>query len=132
MCGPAERELARTIVARSGGRRVFSMADQPMGLGTAKACIRRGRLMVSTDSGPMHVASALGKPVVGLHGPTPPIWSENPTQQAERLALDLDCIGCRQRVCPLEHHRCMRGLGVDVVFAAVERLLDHQQRVQAA
>ena len=106
-CGPKERDMARRIVGLAGSARVLSMADQPMDLGTAKACIRRCGLMVSTDSGPRHVAAALGLPVITLFGPMLPIWSENPTQQAVNLILDLDCIGCQQRVCPLKHHRCM-------------------------
>jgi len=132
MCGPNEREVARDIVQRSDSDRVFSMADQPLGLGTAKACIRRGRLMVSTDSGPKHVAAALGKPLVGLHGPFLPELSHNPTQRAERLILDLDCAGCGKRVCPLGHHRCMKELSVETVYAAVLRLLDQERRIRAA
>jgi heptosyltransferase-2 len=123
ICGPKERDIAREVVRLAGGPRVFSMAEQPMDLGTAKACIRRCRMMVSTDSGPRHVAAALGLPVVTLFGPMLPVWSENPTQQAINLVLDLDCIGCHRRTCPLGHHRCMRDLTVDVVFAAVRELL---------
>ena len=78
-----------------------------MDLGTAKACIHRCRLMVSTDSGPRRVAAAFGLPVVTMFGPMLPIWSENPTQQAANLLLDLNCIGCHKRVCPLGHHRCL-------------------------
>jgi heptosyltransferase II len=122
-CGPKERDIARRIVALAPQGRVFSMADQPMDLGTAKACIRRCRLMVSTDSGPRHVAAAFGLPLVTMFGPMLPVWSENPTQQAVNLVLDLDCIGCHKRVCPLGHHRCMRDLTVDRVFAAVVSLL---------
>ncbi len=122
-CGPKERDIARRIVELSASGRVFSMADQPMDLGTAKACIRRCRLMVSTDSGPRHVAAAFGLPLVTMFGPMLPIWSENPTQRAVNLVLDLDCIGCRQRVCPLGHHRCMRDLTVEMVFAAATSLL---------
>ena len=121
-CGPREREIAREVVRLSGGDRVFSMADQPMDLGTAKACIRRCRWMVSTDSGPRHVAAAFGLPVVTLFGPMLPVWSENPTQRAINLVLDLDCTGCRRRTCPLGHHRCMRELSVDRVFAAVREI----------
>jgi heptosyltransferase-2 len=124
MCGPNERGIANDIVKYSDSPRVFSMADQPLDLGTAKACIRRGRLMVSTDSGPRHVAAALGKPVITLYGPTPPLWSENPTQRAINLSLDLDCIACKKRVCPLGHHRCMRELTVDMVFDAVAKMLE--------
>ena len=61
ICGPKERDIARRDRrAFRPALRVFSMADQPMDLGTAKACIRRCRLMVSTDSGPRHVAAAFG------------------------------------------------------------------------
>ncbi|MGW8257977.1 MAG: glycosyltransferase family 9 protein, partial [Thermoguttaceae bacterium] len=124
MCGPNERGIARDIVKYSACARVFSMAEQALDLGTAKACIRRGRLMVSTDSGPRHVAAAFGKPVITLYGPTPPIWSKNPTQRAINLMLDLDCIGCRRRRCPLARHRCMEELSVDKVFTAVQRMLE--------
>jgi heptosyltransferase II len=123
MCGPKERGIARQIVEIAAADRVCSMAEQPMDLGTAKACMRRGRLMVSTDSGPRHIAAALGLPIVALYGPMLPIWSENPTQQAVNLVLDLPCIGCHERVCPLGHHRCMRDLTVDRVFEETMRLL---------
>ncbi|MHB1034644.1 MAG: lipopolysaccharide heptosyltransferase II [Pirellulales bacterium] len=123
-CGPKERDIARDVVRLADSPRVFSMADQPLDLGTAKACLRRTRLMVSTDSGPRHVAAAFGKPLVTMFGPMLPVWSENPTQRAANLMLDLDCIGCHKRACPLGHHRCMRDLSVDTVFAAVVRLLE--------
>ena len=122
-CGPKERDIARRIVELSASGRVCSMADQPMDLGTAKACLHRCRLMVSTDSGPRHVAAAFGLPLVTMFGPMLPVWSENPTQRAVNLVLDLDCIGWHQRVCPLGHHRCMRDLTVDTVFAAMASLL---------
>jgi heptosyltransferase-2 len=128
MCGPKERDLARRIVEIAASDRVFSMADQPLDLGTAKACIRRGRLMVSTDSGPRHVAAALGLPIIALYGPMLPVWSENPTQQAVNLVLDLPCIGCHQRVCPLGHHRCMRDLTVDRVFEETMKMLNAVDR----
>jgi heptosyltransferase-2 len=127
-CGPKEREIARSVVRLADRSRVVSMVDQPMDLGTAKACIHRCRLMVSTDSGPRHVAAAFGLPVVTMFGPMLPIWSENPTQRAVNLLLDLDCIGCHQRACPLGHHRCMRELTVEMVFAAARRCLEGSSR----
>jgi heptosyltransferase-2 len=131
-CGPKERPLAQEIVRLANHPRVFSMADQPLDLGTAKACIRRARLMVSTDSGPRHVAAAFGKPVITLYGPTLPVWSENPTVVAIGLRLDLPCIGCQNRVCPLGHNRCMKDLTPEMVYAAVERLLKKQRAACAA
>ena len=123
LCGPAEREMARDLVRRAAHPRVLSMVDQPLDFGTTKACMRRGRLMVSTDSGPRHMAAALGLPVVTLYGPMLPIWGENPTVRAINLCLDLPCIGCHKRVCPLRHHRCMEELTVDMVYAAVAKLV---------
>ena len=132
MCGPNERQIARDVVHRADHTRVFSMAGQPLGLGTSKACIRRSRLMVSTDSGPRHVAAAFDNPVITLFGPMLPIWSENPTQRAVNLMLDLDCIGCHKRVCPLGHHKCMRELSVDMVYAEVVNLLEEDRSTRAA
>jgi heptosyltransferase-2 len=132
MCGPAEVPIARDIVGHAARSRVASMADQPLDLGTAKACLRRARLMVSTDSGPRHVAAALGRPVITLFGPMLPVWSENPTVRAIQLMVDLDCIGCHKRICPLGHHRCMRELSVDRVFGAVVRLMRRSQEAQVA
>jgi len=130
MCGPKEREIARAIVRLSGNQRVFSMADQPLDLGTTKACSGRARLMVSTDSGPRHIAAALGVPVITLYGPILPAETRNSTQRAVELHLDLDCLGCEKRVCPLGHHRCMRDLKVDTVYAEVVKLLSaNRQRV---
>ena len=132
MCGPKEREIARAVAVGSKRLRVRSMAEQPMDLGTAKACIRRSRLMVSTDSGPRHVAAAFGVPVITLFGPIMPIWSENPTVNAVNLHLDLDCIGCRKRTCPLGHHKCMRDLSVEMVFDEVAGLIKTGQSTRAA
>ncbi len=131
LCGPKEREIARQVVRLADRPRVVSMAEQPLDLGTSKACIRRGRLMVSTDSGPRHAAAALGLPVVTVYGPMLPVWGENPTQQAVNLMLDLDCIGCHKRTCPLGHHRCMRQLTVDVVFTEVARLNEQREPLMA-
>jgi heptosyltransferase-2 len=103
-----------------------------MDLGTAKACLQHTCLMVSTDSGPRHVAAALCKPVITMYGPIGPNLSENPTQQAVNLMLDLDCMGCHKRVCPLGHHRCMRDLTVDQVFGEVATLIDKQKLARAA
>lgn len=131
ICGPRERDVAGQIVHLAANPRVVSMAEQPMDLGTSKACVRRCQLMVSTDSGPRHVAAALGLPVITMFGPMLPVWSENPTQQAVNLILDLDCIGCHKRICPQGHHLCMRDLTVDMVFTAVKQSLCLSHLVKA-
>lgn len=123
VCGPSERPAAERIVQLAAHPRVVSLAEEPLGLGLTKACIRRSRLLVTTDSGPRHFAVAFGVPVVGLYGPTPPLWGENATAQAVHLQVDLDCLGCHRRTCPLGHHRCMRDLSMEQVYRAVREQL---------
>jgi len=123
LCGPGERDAARQIAARSGSNRVFSLAAQEASLGLTKGCLARCRMMISTDSGPRHIAAALGLPVVTLLGPTRPEWIENPTVQGPMLRAELPCLGCGRRECPLGHHRCMRDLLPDYVFGQVDAML---------
>ncbi len=127
LCGPGEAPMAREIVGHAQSPRVFSLADQPLGLAATKACLRRSRLLVSTDSGPRHIGAAFDKPVITLFGPTLPIWIENPTVRGAIVRLDLDCIGCVKRVCPLGHHRCMKELSPDRVLEAVANALKQEE-----
>jgi len=129
LCGPGEGEAAREIVGHAQSRRVFSLADQPLGLAATKACLRRSRLLVSTDSGPRHIAAAFDKPVITLLGPTLPAWIDNPTVRGAFVRLDLDCLGCAKRVCPLGHHRCMKELSPEMVLRAVSTVLEQEESV---
>ncbi len=126
LCGPSERHLAREIAERAASPRVVSLADQPVGLGLTKGCLRRTRLLVTTDSGPRHVAAAYGVPVVTLFGPTDPMWVANPTVRGIDVRLParaLDCLGCGRRTCPRGDHACMQRLKPAAVFPAVADLL---------
>jgi len=87
-------------------------------------CIRQSALMVTNDTGPMHAASALRKPVVALFGPTSPSRT-GPYGQVERaLRLKLPCAPCMKPTCanfnPLE---CLRGISPVTVLAEVEKRL---------
>lgn len=132
ICGPRERELAREIVRGAEHPRVQSLADEPLGIGLSKACVRRAGLLVTTDSGPRHFAAAFDVPVVTLFGPTHIAWSENFHPRSVHLQLDLDCVPCQQRTCPLGHHRCMRDLSIDEVYRAVRRQLERGRHTSAA
>ena len=129
VCGPSERDDARWIAATAQDPAVVSLADAKLSIGLTKAAIRESALLVTTDSGPRHFAAAFGTPVVTLYGPTHIAWSDTRYAKAENLQLKLDCGPCQQRECPLKHHRCMKELSVDAVFAAVKRqLMQHAPR----
>jgi heptosyltransferase-2 len=132
LCGPSERSSAEAIERAANHPRVRSLAGEDVSFGTTKAIIRRARLMVTTDSGPRHMASALGTPTVVLFGPIDPRLSRNYQDQTIELRVDLDCSPCGRRVCPLGHHRCMRDLTVDRVLAAVGQMLEQTASREAA
>jgi len=123
-CGPSEREIAREIVTRANDRRVTSLADEKLlPVGLSKACLKRARLLVTTDSGPRFFGIAFGRPVVTLFGPTDPIRTETHYDAETCLSLSLECQPCMERTCPLVHHRCMRDLSVDMVHRVVAEKL---------
>ena len=124
VCGPSERDDARWIAAEARHPSVVSLASARPSIGLTKAAIRAADLLVTTDSGPRHFAAPFGTPVVTLFGPTHIAWSETNYDRSEHLQLKLDCGPCQRRECPLKHHRCLRDLSVDTVFAAVQRQLN--------
>lgn len=132
LCGPSERDSAREVVRLAGRNRVVSLAEQPVSLGLSKACIRRCRLVISTDSGPRHLAAALGTPVVTIFGPTSPVWIANPTVTGVNVQRELDCVPCGRRICPLGHHRCMRELTAQNVLDAAASLLEQTRQPATA
>jgi lipopolysaccharide heptosyltransferase II len=124
LCGPQERDAAAAIERAAGHPQVRSLAGEDASFGTTKAIIRRSRLMVTTDSGPRHIASAFETPTIVLFGPIDPRWSRNYQRRTIELRVPLDCSPCGQRICPLGHHKCMRDLTVDRVLRAVGQMID--------
>lgn len=91
-------------------------------LSEAVALIARADAVVSNDSGLLHIASALDRPVVALYGPTDPKHAPPFSSRAQSLWLDLDCAPCKQRECPLGHHNCMRQMAPERVVDALRRM----------
>jgi heptosyltransferase I len=86
--------------------------------------LRLGDLLVTNDTGPMHVAAALGKPLVALFGPTEPRRTGPYGQLENILRLDLPCSPCLKSVCHFEKpEECLRALPPALVFERVLKLL---------
>ena len=79
--------------------------------------------VVVGNTGPAHLAAAVGTPVVSLYAPTVPAVRWRPWRVPhELLFVDVPCAGCRARECPVPGHPCLGGVGVDEAVAAVARL----------
>jgi ADP-heptose:LPS heptosyltransferase len=121
--GPADREAAQGALAAgagaSGAVDLVGRTDLPQLI----ALLRRARLFVGCDTGPMHLAAAVGCPVLALFGAaderrTGPYGEDRRGRRHLVLRETPPCAPCGKRVCPLPRHACMLDLEVERVAAA--------------
>ena len=120
--GPGEKPLADAIAGRIGEAAVVA---PPTSLKQLGAMFERCSLVVSNDTGPMHIAAALGIPTVGIFGPVNPLL-QGPYGENARYARkeELSCLGCNyDTTCPIGNP-CMTELKAERVFGVVEELID--------
>jgi len=79
--------------------------------------------VVSNDSGLMHVAAALGRPLVAIYGSTSPQFTPPLAEQVEIVRLGIECSPCFDRTCRYGHYNCLRELAPRPVLAALDRLV---------
>lgn len=143
--GPAKRwpavhftALAQQLIERGCDVWLIGSAkDEPIGAAIARAsaaanlCGRTSldqaidllscaNIVVSNDSGLMHVAAALGRPLIALYGSSSPEFTPPLSPQATVLWLHIECSPCFQRECPLGHFRCMLELTPERVMSAID------------
>jgi 3-deoxy-D-manno-octulosonic-acid transferase/heptosyltransferase-1 len=117
--GPDDRPTVADILSRMR-RKAGDLTGQTT-LRTLAALYRRARMVISTDTGPMHLSAAVETPVVAIFGPTAP-WRTGPFGPGHAVVrLGPSCSPCFKRSCPRGDHLCMTGLDVDAVLKAVTR-----------
>lgn len=126
--GPADQQLCDDVAAGEegvAGKHATSAAGR-FDVGGSAALLKLSRCAVAGDTGPMHLATAVGTPVVALYGPTVEPFGFFPYRaRATVLQRDLDCRPCSAMggpVCPLKHHRCLVEISPEAVFDAIRRL----------
>lgn len=128
--GPEDAALAQGIVQVSGGKAVS--AAGALSLRQSAALIGRARVLVTNDSAPLHLATAVGTPVLALFGPTVPEFGFGPRGAGDFTLgrAELPCRPCSRHgpeVCPLGHHRCMRDLSVDLVYRTMTTMASAEE-----
>ncbi len=117
--GPAEREIGSDI-EKSMVHRPLNLIGQTT-VRQLMAALARCRLLVTNDSGPMHVAAAFGVPIVAVFGPTDHTTTSPRAESCRIIRQEVDCAPCLLRQCPTDH-RCMEAIGVEDVMAGVREL----------
>jgi lipopolysaccharide heptosyltransferase I len=121
--GGGDDKAAGTAIAQAAPDRCLDLTGK-ISLPEMIEWIRVSELMVSNDTGPMHVAAALGKPVVGIFGPTEPRRTGPYGQVGHVVRIDLPCAPCLKSHChyfkPME---CLRGITPEMVFHRTLNLL---------
>jgi heptosyltransferase-2 len=125
--GAREDAALAEEVRAAAGDDAFSAAGTLTLLGSAEL-LRRCSLVVTNDSAPQHLASAVGTPTITIFGPTVPQFGFGPLADGS-ITMGFDSLACRPcdrhgpRRCPLRHWKCMREIGADDVAARVFDIL---------
>ncbi|HKO57590.1 MAG TPA: lipopolysaccharide heptosyltransferase II, partial [Thermoanaerobaculia bacterium] len=114
LTSPGERAQAESIAGACNGLPMIGQNGDVLELAAA---IAHCSVVITNDSGPLHLAAALAVPSVSIFGPTDPGRTVIPGA-SRVLRKPVGCQPCYQRQCPLRHHRCMTEIAVDDVYGA--------------
>jgi heptosyltransferase-2 len=119
-----DKEVAENIVAQ-GNPRAQNLCGKT-DLADAIALLSCASLVISNDSGLMHLAAALARPLLALFGSSSPQFTPPLSPQAKVVQLEIKCSPCFKRECPLGHFDCMMKLTPDYVWQALQPLPDNR------
>ncbi|MCB2156179.1 lipopolysaccharide heptosyltransferase II [bacterium] len=121
---PRERDVAEEVVS-AGGPAFYNAAGE-MKLRELMAFFTRCRLYLTNDSGAMHLAAALGTPLVAVFGSTDWVTTAPLSPIARIVREETECAPCLLRHCPIDH-RCMNRVTSDTVYTVANKLVQETQ-----
>lgn len=122
LCGPGEEEIADAIMA-SARTPLTETSRSVLPLDVLKSVMRRLDLLVTTDTGPRHLAVAFDVPAVVLMGPTDPRYTAVNLERTRVVRIDVDCAPCHKKECDRDQV-CMKGITCGMVVDQIKELLE--------
>ena len=119
LIGSAQDAAIGEAIAQAGGSNCINLCGRST-LAEAIDLLSCAALVVSNDSGLMHIAAALGKPLTAIYGSSSPAFTPPLSARAQIVRLDLACSPCFKRECPLGHFNCMRQLTPQQVWERID------------
>jgi len=119
--GAEDRDLVKKVLSFMKGKAVSAAGE--LSINHSAALLARCDCLVSSDTGPLHLSTAVGTPVVGLYGSTDPRRTGPIGQGHQVLIKNLSCIPCEEKECPLGTRACMAEISVDEVYQAVQKAI---------
>ena len=122
-----EKQIAKEI-CNSSKHKLINLAEMSISLGELKALLSLAELVISNDTGPRHIAIALGRKVITLFGPNDPAWTQTGYKNEIQIIGDVYCAPCNKPICKKSEHLCMRAITVEMVCEAARELLENKRK----
>jgi heptosyltransferase-2 len=119
--GSDKDSVAAADIVRLGGAECVDLTGRTP-LADAIDLMSLARVVVTNDSGLMHIAAGLGRQVIALYGSSSPGFTPPLSADAQVLRLDLECSPCFQRECPLGHLKCLREITPNMVLTSIDKI----------
>lgn len=126
LIGSADELAVSLDVSQRMGRQPIVLTGKT-DLARAVAVLSEVDLLVTNDTGPAHIAAALGRPTLVIFGPTNPLTTRPLSSVAEIVRYPPDCAPCMLRDCPIDH-RCMTAITPDDIFERAVKMLRKQPK----
>lgn len=133
--GREDEELCRELAAMAGGKAIATAAGKLTLLQSA-SLIKRSRVLVCNDSAPLHLATAVGTPVIAIFGATVPAFGFGPVGERD-VVIETRGLSCRPcsihggEHCPIKTFECMDRITTERVFQKLQAVLERPGDVQA-
>lgn len=118
----AEMKIARKICGYAN-HELVDLSAHRLSMGELKALFSITDLVICNDTGPRHIAIALGRKVITLFGPNDPAWTQTGYPQEAQIIGKAPCVPCLKAKCQQKRHLCMESISVERICKAAQHML---------